>query len=98
LRFFEEIKDNEYEYAYQAQHVAFSKMLGFDDDEHLEEWISENPQWCDDSLAFYFSFVVLCLLALQNPELTGLVLGYKIMRCYRQGSYKHRAVQLMKRV
>jgi hypothetical protein len=22
-------------------------MLGFDDDEHLEEWISENPQWCD---------------------------------------------------
>ena len=46
-RFFEEIKDNEYEYAYQAQHVAFSKTLGFDDGEHLEEWISENPQWCD---------------------------------------------------
>jgi hypothetical protein len=47
-RFFEETKDNEYEYAHQTQHVAFSKMLGFDDDEHLEEWISENPQWCDD--------------------------------------------------
>jgi hypothetical protein len=47
-RFFEQIKGNEYEYAYQAQHVAFSKMLGFEDDEHLEEWISENPQWCDD--------------------------------------------------
>jgi hypothetical protein len=47
-RFFEEIKDYEYEYGHQAQHVAFSKMLGFEDDEHLEEWISENPQWCDD--------------------------------------------------
>jgi hypothetical protein len=27
-RFFEEVKGNEYEYAHQTQHVAFSKMLG----------------------------------------------------------------------
>ena len=48
-RFFEEIKGNEYEYAYQAQHVAFSKMLGFEDDEHLSDWINKNPIWCDDT-------------------------------------------------
>ena len=47
-RFFEQIKGNEYEYAHQTQHVAFSKMLGFEDDEHLEEWISKNPHWCGD--------------------------------------------------
>jgi hypothetical protein len=87
-------------------------MLGFEDDEHLEEWISENPQWCDDvkgievfcvcyhqcflhpysfinlfaSLVLMLSFifisplvVVFCLLAPQNPELTGLVLDYSFI-------------------
>ena len=48
-RFFEEVEGNEYEYAYQAQHVAFSKTLGFEDDEHLSDWINENPIWCDDT-------------------------------------------------
>jgi hypothetical protein len=28
-------------------HEEVISILGFDDDEHLEEWISENPQWCD---------------------------------------------------
>ena len=28
--------------------VAFCKFLGFDDDEHLCEWLGENPQWAPE--------------------------------------------------
>ena len=28
--------------------VAFARFLGFDDDEHLCEWLGENPQWAPE--------------------------------------------------
>jgi hypothetical protein len=46
LSFQDNIERDTYE---EEAQIAFCKFLGFDDDEHLCEWLGENPQWAPEN-------------------------------------------------